>query len=334
MTLTAVLWPITSLPAAEPSFQADIRPIVQARCVKCHGADEKSGDVNFAAIADDQTAARQRKLWRKGVAQLEAGTMPPKDAPQLTAEEKQRLLAWMKRTIDVVNCDDPAQRDPGPTVIRRLSLSEYNRTIRDLLGFEFDAAATVGMTDDAGEGNSFGNLAAALEMPPALLEKYFAAADQILDRFFGTELSSSVDGRIQEQARNSREQMFLLKPGDWRKADYEVAPPQSVEPRGAGRAGSRRQRRRSAGSCCRGCWRCRGCCRTACRLSHACFSGENTNGASVDIRQLLTEKSQQRLPRQNLRRGFSECWSAPNMNTKLSVHRQTFQCRSHLQPNA
>ena len=236
IALAVALCPATWLSAAEPSFQTDIRLIVQARCVKCHGPDEKSGNVNFAAIADDKVANRQRKLWRKVVAQLEAGAMPPRDAPQLTGEEKQRLVAWMKHAIEVVDCDDPANRDPGPTVIRRLSLSEYNRTIRDLMGFEFDAAATVGMTDDAGEGNSFGNLAAALEMPPALLEKYFAAADQILDRFFGTELSSSVDGRIQEQARNSREQMFLLKPGDWRKADYEVAPPTGVDPRDAARS--------------------------------------------------------------------------------------------------
>jgi cytochrome c553 len=224
------------LSAAELNFQVDIRPIVQARCGKCHGSEEKSGNIDFSVIADDQTAARQRKLWRKVLAQLESEAMPPKEAPQLTAEEKQRLLAWMKRTIDTVNCDDATQRDPGPTVIRRLSLSEYNRTVRDLMGFDFDAAATVGMTDDAGEENSFGNLAAALDMPPALLEKYFAAADQILDRFFGTELSSSVDGRIQEQARNSRELMFLLKPGDWRKADYEVAPPPGVEPRDAARS--------------------------------------------------------------------------------------------------
>ncbi len=227
---------IELLPAAEPTFQADIRPIVQARCVKCHGPDEKSGNIDFTAITDDRAAAGQRKLWRKVLAQLEAEAMPPKDAPQLTAEEKQRLLAWMKRSVEEVDCTDSANRDPGPTMIRRLSLSEYNRTIRDLLGFEFDAAATVGMTSDTGEGNSFGNLAAALEMPPTLLEKYFAAADQILDRFFGTELSSTVDGRIQEQARNSREQMFLLKPGEWRKADYEVAPPQGMAARDAAQA--------------------------------------------------------------------------------------------------
>ena len=103
-------------------------------------------------------------------------------------------------------------------------MPEFNATILDLLGFEFDAAAAVGMADD-GAGTGFANLAAALDVSPALLEKQFAAADQILDRLFGVELSSNVDGRIQDHARASREAMFGLKPGEWRAADREVAPP-------------------------------------------------------------------------------------------------------------
>lgn len=220
--------------AAEPAFLADVQPILRSRCISCHDAEENSANVNFAAIADDKSAARQRKLWRKAVAQLEAGAMPPKDEPQLTAAEKEKLLAWMKQAIETIDCNDPANQDPGPALVRRLTLSEYNRTVRDLLGTEFDAAS-VGIADDVSEGNSFGNLAAALDMPPALLEKYFASADQLLDRLYGVELRS-VDGRIQEQARVSREQLFSLKPGTWRKSDYEVAPPMGTSPRDAARA--------------------------------------------------------------------------------------------------
>jgi len=226
---------VGSSAAAEPLFTADIQPILRARCVSCHGPEEKSANVNFAAIVDDKSAARQRKLWRKVVAQLEAGAMPPADEPQLTAAEKEKLLAWLKRTIETIDCNDPANQDPGPALVRRLMLSEYNRTVRDLFGVEFDAAS-VGIAGDVSEGNSFGNLAAALDMPPALLEKYFAAADQILDRLYGVELRSSVDGRIQDQARASREQLFSLKPGTWRRRDYEVQPPAETVPRDPARA--------------------------------------------------------------------------------------------------
>lgn len=219
---------------AEPSFTTDIKPILQTHCAKCHGKEEQSANVNFAALGDDKAAARQRKLWRKGTAQLEAGAMPPLDEPQLKPADKEKLLGWMKHAIETIDCNDPANRDPGPTLVRRLTLSEYNRTVRDLLGIEFDAGA-LGIADDVSEGNSFGNLAAALDMPAALLEKYFAAADQILDRLYGVELRS-VEGRIQDQARASREQLFSLKPNTWRRPDYEVGPPVGAEPRAAARA--------------------------------------------------------------------------------------------------
>lgn len=228
-----IAWSSIASAQDEPAFQ-NIKQILQSRCVKCHNPDEKSANVSLV-MADGAQATRQRKLWRKAISQLDAGAMPPSDATPLTADEKQRLLHWMKLNLDQIPCDDPANRDPGPAPIRRLSLSEYNRTVRDLMGFEFDAAATVGLTQEISEGNSFGNLAAALDIPPALLEKYFAAADQILDRLFGTELSSSIDGRIQDAARSSRERMFGLKPGEWRKPDYLAQPPQGIEPRLAAR---------------------------------------------------------------------------------------------------
>ncbi len=242
LQIFAVLWllvPIvghtTAAIAQEVTFSRDILPVLQARCAKCHGTDQHEGHVDFSPLTDDKSAARQRKLWRKVIAQIESGEMPPPDARQLTADERSRLLGWLKATITTVDCSDPANRDPGPATLRRLSLAEYNRTVRDLLGFEFDATTAVGMTDETGEGNTFGNMAAALEIPSALIDKYFAAADQILDRFLGTELSSSVDGRIQEQARINREQLFGLQPGAWRKSDYVVAPPMNVSPRDAAR---------------------------------------------------------------------------------------------------
>lgn len=231
--VTEVLGSVTA--ADEFAFEKQIAPILHSRCANCHGAETKESDIDFSKFSDGRSAARQRKLWRKAITRIEAGEMPPAGEPPLTPEEKQQLLSWMKPTVELLDCRDPANQDPGPNLPRRLSLAEYNRTIRDLLGFEYDAAG-VGMPEEIGEGNPFGNLATALDVSPVLMDKYFAAADQILDRFFGTELSSSVDGRIQEQARVSREQWFGLNPGAWRKPEYEVAPPIGVAPRDAARA--------------------------------------------------------------------------------------------------
>ncbi len=210
-------------------------PVLKNRCGECHGGDEPASNVDLTRFDDDRTAARQRKLWRRALAQLEAGTMPPKDAAALEPAERETLLRWMDQSIRHIDPQDPANRDPGPALLRRLSVREYNRTIRDLLGFEFDAASSVGMTDDVGETGGYANMAAGLDVSPALLEKYFAAADDVLDRLLGTELNSFVDGNIQEAARHARERMFGVGEGQWRKADFVVAPAKDIEPREAAR---------------------------------------------------------------------------------------------------
>jgi hypothetical protein len=227
---------VTAILAAHPpSFARDAQPILARRCVECHGPDEPSGGVNFAALADERAAGRQRKLWRKAIAQLEAGAMPPKDATPLTVAERSQLLAWMKHAATTVDATDPANRDPGPSPARRLSLAEYNHTLRDLFGFPFDAAEAVGMAEETSEGNPYGNLAAALEIAPALSEKYFDAADKVLDRFFGVELSSRDSGRTQEQARAAREKMFSLRPNQWRDPQTAIQPPAGKTEREAAR---------------------------------------------------------------------------------------------------
>ncbi len=66
--------------------------------------------------------------------------------------------------------------DPGRVTIRRLNRSEYNNTIRDLIGIDFHPADDF-PSDDVGYG--FDNIGDVLSMPPILMEKYLAAAETI-----------------------------------------------------------------------------------------------------------------------------------------------------------
>lgn len=202
--------------------------VLKARCMDCHTADEKNGGVELAGIKSQQTATHQRRKLRKALAQVEAGLMPPADAEQLTPEEKTKLIKWLRETIENINAKDLMFADPGPALVRRLTVAEYNNTIRDLLGFEFNAA-TIGISDDFSESNPFGNMAAASDISPALLEKYFAAADNVLDKFFGSELKTNFDGDLEERARSGRERLFGLKTNEWRNPRAEIKPPEGIE---------------------------------------------------------------------------------------------------------
>jgi mono/diheme cytochrome c family protein len=234
---TAVLFTrgISAPRAAEPTapaFATDVKPLLESHCIKCHGAKKQNGGVDFSKIDNDKSILRARKVWRKAIAQIESSEMPPKDAKQFEPAQRELLLTWLRKAASTVDTSDAA-RDPGPAVIRRLSLAEYNNTVRDLLGVQIDVGEAVGITDESGEGNTFGNLAAALDVPPALMEKYFLAADKVLDRFFGTELSSHVDGNIQDRARMARERLFLQRQGALRNPATPIKPPEKMTERDA-----------------------------------------------------------------------------------------------------
>ncbi len=178
-------------PATEPSQVAppaadtfaDLREFVGTYCVKCHGEKVQKGGLNLATFADEKSILKQRKVWRSVVEQLAAGEMPPEGQKQPTKDERDRVMKWIKSSLDAADEFDRKQPDPGRSVVRRLTPGEYNRTVRDLLGVDFDTAGAVGMPDET-VGEAFDNLASALNISEALTEKYFAAADLIIERLY------------------------------------------------------------------------------------------------------------------------------------------------------
>ncbi len=158
-------------------FQKEIQPLLKKYCIDCHGDQKTEADVNFAALNDGIAARKVRRLWRKCIAQIENAEMPPVEAKQLSLVDRTKLMRWLKKTLEST---DPTNRDPGPALVRRLSRSEYNRTMRDLLGIDFDAGEAVGIADES-QGSGFSNQVGVLQLSPALFEKYFTAADNILD---------------------------------------------------------------------------------------------------------------------------------------------------------
>ena len=68
---------------------------------------------------------------------------------------------------------EAANADPGRVTARRLNRTEYNNTIRDLLGVSLRPANEFPV-DDAGYG--FDNIGDVLSLSPLLMEKYMNAA--------------------------------------------------------------------------------------------------------------------------------------------------------------
>jgi hypothetical protein len=66
----------------------------------------------------------------------------------------------------------------GPQPLHRLNRLEYDNTIRELAGTTLRPADTF---PPDGESNGFDNMAAALQLTPTLLDRYYSAAREVLD---------------------------------------------------------------------------------------------------------------------------------------------------------
>jgi hypothetical protein len=167
-----------TLHGAEAAAAADPHAILRTRCLSCHDGDAPAAGLDLAAIAGDDAARTSRRRWRHALDRVTTGEMPPADEPPLPEGERMALEAWIGSVLTPAPGEVP---DPGPALVRRLSRDEYVRSIRDLFGVEFDAAAAAGIPDES-QGHGFANRADVLGLSPALMEKYFLAADAVLDR--------------------------------------------------------------------------------------------------------------------------------------------------------
>jgi len=75
-------------------------------------------------------------------------------------------------------------KDPGHTPPRRLNRTEYRYTVEDLFDIDFHPVA---LPPDQVARDGFDNVAITLSTQPALIEKYIALANQIIDKVWADE---------------------------------------------------------------------------------------------------------------------------------------------------
>lgn len=161
----------------DKAYREQVQPMLAKYCIDCHGGSEPESDLAFDTLAEPAAAVGQKDAWLKAREYLRSELMPPKGEQQPTPEERKAIVDWIEAQFLGVDCT--IARDPGRVTIRRLNRTEYNNTIRDLVGVDFHPADDF-PADDVGYG--FDHIGDVLSMPPILLEKYLTAAEEIVDR--------------------------------------------------------------------------------------------------------------------------------------------------------
>jgi hypothetical protein len=158
----------------ERSFKKKIQPLLEKYCLRCHNAKEMKSGIRVDHL--DGTMENNRLfLWRGIREQVDEQAMPPEDELQPTSQERALLDGWIGQAINATLARDREKNGS----IRRLTVSQYQNTLRDLLGLEEDLTDV--LPPDAVSRDGFVNNEQTLLLSPLLLESYFSIAEKALD---------------------------------------------------------------------------------------------------------------------------------------------------------
>ena len=190
--------------SAQPDADAHaVAPLAEQYCFQCHGPQTQTAGINLAMLVTERPLVRNRETWERVIEALDEGEMPPAGAPPLPPEVRRRMAAMLHR--DIEEFDYSTLDDPGFELMRRLTHTEYDNTIRDLFGVALNV--TDRFPDELTGSSGFDNSSNTLFLQPALMERYIAAAERVVELALPAEPTDV-------RHRASRELVFVAAPGD------------------------------------------------------------------------------------------------------------------------
>jgi hypothetical protein len=174
--LAATVHAVGATPATEP-FEA----FLTAHCSRCHGADKSEGELRLDQLSRDFRTGADTHRWAEVLDRINAGEMPPEPEPKPAEAEIAAFVAAIDSRIREGRAVRMAAR---PAVAHyRLSRKEYQNTVHDLLGVHYDPAETGGLNADT-LWHGYERIGSELSLSPSHVDRYYRAAERVLDRAF------------------------------------------------------------------------------------------------------------------------------------------------------
>jgi hypothetical protein len=148
------------------------RQLVHDYCIDCHDSTQQTGGLDLESVGA-VPPERNAVVWERVVRKLRSRQMPPGDMPRPSEAAYDAIVDSLGRSLDAIAAENP---QPGRTsTFRRLTRTEYQNAIRDLLALQIDADSLL-PKDESSHG--FDNITVE-ELSPTLLNRYVAAAEKI-----------------------------------------------------------------------------------------------------------------------------------------------------------
>jgi hypothetical protein len=175
--LAAALSGLACLPTTANAADA-ARRFLDTYCVTCHGGETKKAGLDLEKLSADLKDPAVFQSWVKVHDQIRSGEMPPKARKK--RPDKEASDAFLHELAGrLVEADRGRRGNDGRATFRRLNRTEYENTLRDLLGIE--GLKVKKMLPEDGKAFGYDKSAGGLDLSYVQLSKYMEAADAALD---------------------------------------------------------------------------------------------------------------------------------------------------------
>ena len=148
--------------------------VVNQYCVTCHNQRLRTAGLALDSL-DAANPSANAEVWERVIGKLRAQSMPPPGRPRPDAGTYRSAASSLERAIDQAWAANPKPGRIG--AVHRLNRTEYTNVVRDLFALDLDVRPLL-PGDETADG-SFDNLADALSISTAHLERYLSVARQV-----------------------------------------------------------------------------------------------------------------------------------------------------------
>lgn len=176
--ILTVLLPLSAAAETEKvqPKQSRTAAFLERYCAECHDSDTHKGGLNMDKLTPDLSESKNQQVWENIFDRLESGSMPPAKATQPEVKEREQMLSSFEAPLREASL--ARQKTQGRVVLRRLSRSQYEDTLRDLLNLP--ALELKDLLPEESPVAGFDNISAAQSISSTHLVRYQQAADAAL----------------------------------------------------------------------------------------------------------------------------------------------------------
>jgi len=191
----------------DPAFAVDLpneaMPLIEASCIECHDRDTET-DLNFEVLGFDLDDPKTFRMWEKIFDRVAADEMPPEKKSRPDSSLTKAALDSIHRELHKKNLAQQKKNGRGPS--RRLTRTEYEYTLHDLLGIGGDLASKLppeNLTSD------FDTVASTQGVSPVHIRGYLDAADLALDEAIELGAKPRMERRLIDYRNHRYVQMWF-----------------------------------------------------------------------------------------------------------------------------